>query len=219
MDEEALSGTVQDMDQTQQGLSDAPTSERKLGWTMLVLGTVGLLAAFTLTIERFLLAGDASYVPTCSINPIISCGSVMTQWQASLLGFPNPLLGILGFGMLIMLSVVMTTGVLLPRWIHQGLQAGVSAGFVLILWLISQSLYDIHALCPYCMVVWAVMIPLFWVVTLRNLDVGNLRVPNALKRAAAGLVNYQVLAIFTTYVAVALMVLVEFWTYWQTLLP
>lgn len=33
------------------------------------------------------------------------------------------------------------------------------------MWLISQCLYVIGALCPWCMIVWAVMIPLFWYVT------------------------------------------------------
>lgn len=33
------------------------------------------------------------------------------------------------------------------------------------MWLIGQCLYVIGALCPWCVVVWAVMIPLFWYVT------------------------------------------------------
>ena len=42
-------------------------------------------------------------------------------------------------------------------------------GVVFVHWLIFQSLYVIGALCPYCMVVWAVTIPIFWYVTLHNL--------------------------------------------------
>lgn len=42
-----------------------------------------------------------------------------------------------------------------------GLQAGVVFGAGFVHWLIGQSLYAIGALCPYCMVVWAVTMPIF----------------------------------------------------------
>lgn len=42
-------------------------------------------------------------------------------------------------------------------------------GIGLVSWLQYQSLYEIGALCPYCMVVWSVTIPIFIWVTARNL--------------------------------------------------
>ena len=36
------------------------------------------------------------------------------------------------------------------------------------IWLIGQSIFVLGTLCPWCMLVWLVTIPLFWVVTLRN---------------------------------------------------
>ena len=53
----------------------------------------------------------------------------------------------------------------LPRWYWVGLAVGTLLGVVFIHWLIFQSLYRIGALCPYCMVVWAVTIPLLVVVS------------------------------------------------------
>ena len=58
---------------------------------------------------------------------------------------------------------VLLARVALPRWIWIGLAAGRSVLFVH--WLIVQTLYGIGALCPYCMVVWAVTIPLLVVVS------------------------------------------------------
>lgn len=55
-------------------------------------GLIGLVASAVLLIERIRLAEDSSYVPTCSINPVLSCGNVMESAQASLLGFPNPVI-------------------------------------------------------------------------------------------------------------------------------
>jgi hypothetical protein len=40
---------------------------------------------------------------------------------------------------------------------------------VFVHWLIFQSAFVIGALCPYCMVVWAVTIPTFFYVTVHNL--------------------------------------------------
>ncbi|PJE19839.1 MAG: hypothetical protein CK431_30220, partial [Mycobacterium sp.] len=65
-------------------------------WWVLIGGVIGLLSSITLTVEKIELLRNPSYVPTCNINPIVSCGSVMVTKQASLLGFPNPLLGIAG---------------------------------------------------------------------------------------------------------------------------
>ncbi len=41
----------------------------------------------------------------------------------------------------------------------RGLAAGTAVGAGFVHWLVHQSLYDIGALCPYCLVVWAVTIP------------------------------------------------------------
>lgn len=40
--------------------------------------------SITLTVEKIALLKDAAYVPSCSINPVLSCGSVMTTPQAEL---------------------------------------------------------------------------------------------------------------------------------------
>jgi len=142
--------------------------DRVVPWLLTVGGAIGFLAAFVLTVERFKLLTDPSYKPSCSINSVLSCGSVMTTPQAAIFGFPNPLLGIAGFAIVTTLGVVLLTGAQLPRWVWLGLQAGVTAAAVLIHWLIYQSIYSIGALCPYCMVVWAVTMPTFWYVTLAN---------------------------------------------------
>ncbi len=60
---------------------------------LVVAGALGLTASLVLTIEKFSLLADPTYRPSCSINPVISCGSVMSSPQAEAFGFPNPLLG------------------------------------------------------------------------------------------------------------------------------
>jgi uncharacterized membrane protein len=119
-------------------------------------GAVGLVASFVLAVEKVLLLGDPGYAPSCDVGAV-SCYSVMTSPQSSVLGFPNPFLGMLGFTVVTTLGVLVASGVRLPRWVWTGLLAGCLAGGAFIGWLIWQSLVVIGALCLYCMVVWVVV--------------------------------------------------------------
>ncbi|HEY2089307.1 MAG TPA: vitamin K epoxide reductase family protein, partial [Mycobacterium sp.] len=67
---------------------------RASAWWILIAGVIGLIASATLTVEKIELLLNPAYVPSCNLNPIVSCGSVMTTPQASALGFPNSLIGI-----------------------------------------------------------------------------------------------------------------------------
>src|SRR6202000_1028501 len=125
---------------------------------------IGLVSSMTLTVEKIDILANPAYVPSCNINPIVSCGSVMVTPQASALGFPNPLLGIAGFTVVVVSGVLAVAKVPLPRWFWIGLTAGTLLGAVFVHWLIFQSLYRIGALCPYCMVVWVATMSLLVVV-------------------------------------------------------
>ena len=86
--------------------ADGVAVRRASALWVLIAGVVGLAAAVTLTIEKIEILINPDYVPSCSINPVLSCGSVMITPQASAFGFPNPLIGIVAF------TVVLVTGVL-----------------------------------------------------------------------------------------------------------
>ncbi|MGE2712550.1 vitamin K epoxide reductase family protein [Mycolicibacterium litorale] len=187
---------------------------------VLIAGVVGLVAAATLTIEKIELLIDPSYTPSCSLNPVLSCGSVMVTPQAALFGFPNPLIGIAAFTVVTVTGVLAVANVRLPRWYWSGLAVGTLLGTVFVHWLIFQSLYRIGALCPYCMVVWAVTIPLLVVVSsiaLRQAPAGgeNGEAGNPVARAVYQW-RWSLTALWFT--ALMLLILVRFWDYWSTLL-
>ena len=191
---------------------------RLLPWVLALGGMVGLTAALVLTIEKIALIRDPGYVPSCSINPILSCGSIMSTTQSQVLGFPNPLLGIAGFAVVTTTGMVLLGGARLPRWFWVGLCAGTAFGVGFIHWLIYQSLYVIGALCPYCMVVWVITIPMFWYTILACLHHGYLPVPARERRLVQGLIRYHGVVLTAWYLIIALAVLHAFWTYWMTLL-
>ncbi|CRZ14378.1 vitamin K epoxide reductase family protein [Mycolicibacterium neworleansense] len=190
---------------------DVPISKTSAFW-VLIAGILGLAAAMALTVERIELLIDPSYTPSCSINPVFSCGSVMVTWQASVLGFANSLIGVVAFTVTVVTGVLAVGGVRLPRWYWAGLAAGTVLGAMFVHWLIFQSLYRVGALCPYCMVVWSVTIPLLVVVC--SIALQPLR-HNAPVRAIYGW-RWSIVALWFT--AMALSVLVRFWDYWSTLL-
>jgi uncharacterized membrane protein len=196
------------------GSAQVPFTTRLLPWLLTGGGLAGLAAAAVLTLEKLALLADPGYVPSCSIDPVLSCGSVMRTAQASVFGFPNPLLGIGGFAVVVTVAAVVFTGAELPRWFWLGVQAGVTGGVVLVHWLIYQSLYVIGALCPYCMLVWAVTIPIFWYTTVHNLRAGHLRAP---RRVRAVCVEFHAVVLTVWYLLIVVLVLQAFWTYWLTL--
>ncbi|MCC3275000.1 vitamin K epoxide reductase family protein [Arthrobacter sp. zg-Y20] len=151
-------------------------------WTLLATSVIGWLASGILVIERLHVYADANYITSCDISPWVSCGTVFQTWQASLFGFPNPLIGIVAFAVTITTAVGLLARAQFARWYWVGLQAGVTLGMVFVVWLWSQALFDIYVLCIYCIVVWAAMIPLFVFTTIRNLAAGVIPAPAGLVR-------------------------------------
>jgi uncharacterized membrane protein len=128
----------------------------------IVAGVIGWSAAFALTLERLHVLANPNATLSCDMNIFISCKSVMLTKQASLLGFPNPLIGLAAFVAPIVVGFAILAGAQFKQWFWRIYLVGISMGFIFVLWLFSQSTYVIHVLCPYCMLAWLAMIPLFW---------------------------------------------------------
>jgi uncharacterized membrane protein len=148
---------------------------RAVAWMATIAGVFGLLAATILTVDKINLLQDkvnGTFKPLgCDLNAFVSCSAVMDSDQAHVFGFANSIIGIATFAAVLTLGVLLLAKVQLPEFVWIGLQAGVLFGIGFVTWLQSQSIYQIEKLCPWCMVVWAVTIPLFILVTARNLRV------------------------------------------------
>ncbi|MFE6287727.1 vitamin K epoxide reductase family protein [Streptomyces sp. NPDC057877] len=175
---------------------------------MTVTGLVGWLASFRLTVDDWRLLNDPAYEPGCDISPVIGCGSAMASPQGNLFGFPNMLLGLAAFAVVVTLGVAVVTGSRLHRAVWLSLNAGALAAVVFVHWLIWQSLYSLNRLCPYCAVVWVVTIALFWYLTLHNFR----------RHLGLAVRENHWLVLSGWYGVIAVLVLTRFWTYWSGLL-
>lgn len=193
-------------------------SERSLAYILAAGGIIGLLASFILSVEKFELLKDPSFQPSCNINPILSCGSVMITPQAEASGFPNAFLGIIGFSAVATVGFALLAGARFKRWFWIGLLVGMAVAVGFVHWLIFQTIYRIEALCPYCMVVWVVTIPIFWYVLLHTLRQGYLSVPKQLNGAVAFAQRHHADILLVWFLAIIGLILNHFWYYWQTLL-
>ena len=195
--------------------SHGPQVSPASAWWVLIAGVIGLVASGTLTIEKIELLLNPYYVPSCNLNPILSCGSVMKTPQASVLGFPNPLIGIAAFTVVTVTGLLAATKVRLPQWYWVGMTLGTLAGAGFVHWLIFQSLYRIGALCPYCMVVWVVTVSLLVVVASIAFGPVGAQRGNVVTRE---LYHWRWSIATLWFTAVFLMILARFWDYWSTLI-
>lgn len=163
-----------------------PIRPRTMGWLLVVLGAIGLAGSAALAIEKYLKLADPGRVASCSVNALLDCGDAMDSWQGALLGFPNPLLGIAAFPVVITTGVVLLAGARLPRWYWLALLGGTTLGMGLIVFLMWTTMYAISAMCPYCMVVWFAMLPLFWYQVVHAVQEGYLPAGEGVRRTLVG---------------------------------
>lgn len=192
--------------------------ERYLPWLLIVAGILGTIFSFVIMIEKINLLENPGYQTSCDINPIISCGSVMQAEQSNLMGFPNPIIGLMAFPALATIGLALLAGAALKRWFWLGIQAGLFLGLVFVHWLFFQTVYNINAICPYCTGVWIVTIASFWYVLLYNLRKGFIRVPDSWGGVAGFMQRHHVDILVLWYLVLTVLILNHFWYYFGTLL-
>lgn len=154
---------------------------RAFALLVVICGAAGLVASWVITLDKFKLLEDPDFTPGCSLNPVVSCGSVMESDQAEAFGFPNPMLGLVAYGIVICVGVSLLAGVTFPRWYWLTFAAGCLFGVGFVSWLQFESLYRINALCLWCCLAWLGTISLFWYVTSLVVRAGFLPAPRPVR--------------------------------------
>jgi uncharacterized membrane protein len=146
----------------------ARSTSRILPILLIVTGAIGWFAAFRLTVDKLQLLVHPAARLDCNFSVLVQCERNLESWQGSLFGFPNPLLGLGGFVAPIAVGVAMLAGAHFARWFWIAFNVGVAGAMTLVIWLMSQSIFQLGTLCPYCLLTWSVVIPIFLALTTRN---------------------------------------------------
>lgn len=179
---------------------NTPEQEKRpvgLSIFLVLIGLVGLTAAFALTLEKIHKLTNPDEAASCDYSVIVQCGKNLASWQGSLLGFPNPLIGLMAWSVVITIGVSVFAGARYPNWLWRGLNVGALGALVFVIWLFSQSVFILGTLCPWCMVTWISAIPLFWVVTFWNMKNGVWG--QKVVRLGSALLNWVVIVILVSF--------------------
>lgn len=192
-----------------------PTVKNALPYILVLGGIVGTYCAFVLSQDKLKLIENPGAHLNCSLDPVIACGNVIKSAQGHAFGFPNPFLGLAGYAAVLTIGVALLAGGRFKRWFWLLVEAGLLFAMGFLGWLLFQSLYSIHALCPYCLAVDTVTIPVFWYVTLYNIDQSNIRLPKGRAQKAYGWVRRHHLdLLILSYLLIIFWVVKHFWYYY-----
>lgn len=186
-----------------------------LPYLLLIGGVIGYICAFVIMFDEVKILQNPHYIPSCNLNPVISCGSVVQSKQGNVFGFPNPFIGLGVYPAIAVVGAAMLAGARFKRWFWLALETGLAAGLAFAYWLLFESVYRIHALCPYCLTTDVVTVILFWYVSLYVIDQKYIRLPKGLPQKAYAWIRQHQLDILVLWFLVLIAVILNhFWYYY-----
>ncbi|GAA3584805.1 vitamin K epoxide reductase family protein [Klugiella xanthotipulae] len=166
-------------------------------------GIVGWFASFELLTERINTLIDPTHVPNCNISLLVSCGPNMGSWQGSVFGFSNTILGVAFFMAPIIVGISLLSGAQFAHWYWRTYLVGLTFGIGFVAWLSTQSIFNLGTLCPWCMVVWTVTIPLFWYTLFFTAKEGHLGLPASWQNKANTVYSWAWVVTIACYLIIA----------------
>ncbi len=195
-------------------LASKITLTRALPWLLIIGSLIALYSSFVLSIDDLQILKNPSFVPSCNLNPVLSCGTVMQTPQASVLGFPNSWIGLAVFASVLTVGVALLAGAQLRREFWLLFKAGMLAGLAFAYWMLLESIYSINALCPFCLIVDTVTITINWYLTLYLLQNGYLKLPKKLQPLGEFARKHHLELLVTWFLILVAIILQHFWYYY-----
>jgi len=131
---------------------------------------VGLVASFWQVAERVHMLKNPEVALSCTINPVVDCSGVLGNKLSALFGFPNALLGIVMFSILLTAGLLLLSGGKFSKNFHLFVLGVSKILFLFSVWFFAASLYSIGKVCIFCVFIWAAAMPIFWLGTLYWLE-------------------------------------------------
>jgi uncharacterized membrane protein len=125
-------------------------------------GAIGLVASFLEVLEYQELLKNSHAILTCDLNSVFSCSSVLNAWQSKVFGFPNSMMCLVFFTLMLSTALVGLTGGVLARKFRLTMQAIALFFLCFALWFLWESTYQIRALCILCIFCFGGLLLLNW---------------------------------------------------------
>lgn len=190
-----------------------PNFSKALPLVLVVGSVVGIICSLVLTYDQIRIWQNPSYQPACSLNPVVSCGSVIDSKQGHIFNIPAPFFGLMMFPALLTVGVAMFAGAKFKRWFWLVLEGGVIGGFIFVMWLLLLSLYRIHALCPFCLVTDVVVYSIVWYLTLYSIESNVIRLPTGMERTRLFIRRHHLDILILWLLLLVTFILQHFWYY------
>ncbi|HEV2402681.1 MAG TPA: vitamin K epoxide reductase family protein [Candidatus Saccharimonadales bacterium] len=188
--------------------------DRAIPWLLVIGGSLGLISSIVLTYDQVQIWRNPNYHPVCSLNPVVSCGTVINSQQGHVLGIPAPFLGLIAFTVLITIGVAIWAGGRFRRWFWLGLEGGSLAGVIGAMLLFLLSIYRVHALCPFCLVTDIAVYTVAWYISLYTIDQGFIHLPKQAIPGARFARRHHLDLLIGLFLLLVIFTLHHFWYYY-----
>ena len=195
------------------------TLSKTLPFILIIGGIIGIVCSLILTYDQIRIWENPGYQPACSLNPVVSCGSVINSKQGDIFGIPSPFLGLLVFPALVTVGVAILAGAKFQRWFWRLLELGALGGVAWALWLFFISMFRIHALCPFCLTIDAAVYIIFWYLLLYALQEQHVKLPRRLIGVGDFMRRHHLDILVLWFILVVAFILKHFWYYYGKHLP
>ena len=168
-------------------------------------GTAGWIVSFLLYHEYIgqLTGGDA--LISCSISPVVTCGPNLLSPGGNLLGFSNSIIGMVLFlGPIFAGVTALAAREGVRGWYWRVFALCVTGAFLLVHFFAYRSVFEYSSLCPWCMIIWLVTIPLFGTVIGWTLRAGVWGTGAVVVRVGGVILSWLPLLVLADYLVIAI---------------
>lgn len=131
---------------------------QKIYCILTIAAFMGFMASFLQMLDKLARLADPQSHLLCNINSVFSCSKLLDVWQSSVFGFPNALMCIILFLIMLVAGFVGITAGSISKNMRLVLQ-GMAIFFIGFgFWYLWQSIFVIGAMCIYCVVCYAAVL-------------------------------------------------------------
>lgn len=140
-----------------------------------VCSLIGMGASIGLLLSERSLLSNPDKTLSCDINPLVGCSDFLTsQYNTAFFSVPNAVWGLAFFSAMAALSVAWLAGAHFSTWLWRLICVGMVGASAWLVWFWYVSFFVKGSMCPFCLVIWCVTIPLVIHTWIRAVQGGHL---------------------------------------------